>query len=588
MPVAFVPSQARSVGTVGRFRGQPANPQFSEIESFSGGTNGAAVGVNDGILDGGTTGTGTWVYDGAVYADSPMGTRIDVTTSSAFNRLIGIAPGAVSQLYAIASFRLSAIPTVITPLLTVRLGATNVAQITITTTGTIRQRDNLTGVGDTTTTVALNRWYTISWWLSVSAAQQSTRLYDDTSTLVETIAPGAFTGGPVDTVNFGFIGAPGIALTGWFDRVGYSTVDWLPPPAFDAQPHPAPRFSGVTPEPYAAPYWRWLTRPTADPVAAPDTRTRVIIAGSETFTITTPVQIRRPTDTPATDTPPAPRPATATIRDTWPNPTATRVLRSTADPAAPDAPPRLATAQPLTAPADVTARLTRPTADPVAAPDTRPRTLSTAPGATPNTATTITLHSAADPAPTDVPPTVRVTLTGPPPAPGAARASHSTADPAPATDAPTKAVVALAGPPPWPGVTLTLRPTAAPTPFTGTPGRPATAPRTEWTTGGTALMVRPTADPTAAVIAPRRQLVVTGWSAAGNPAPLTLRRTLADAVVAIRADAYGTTRATADAATTTRTRPDAAGTGRNRSDATPNNRPTGDATPTTRQTGGAT
>jgi hypothetical protein len=227
------PGRLRVARFYGR-RGATSTPAWTEIEPFESGTVGSTIPTTGyGILDGGNNGTGTVTVDNAWTAEGGQSMKVDVTTSSAFNRFVNVADGGlhgVPRLWVVGSFRLSAIPTIaFTPLFSLRLGATNLAQVGVTSGGVVRVRNNITGVADTVTVVQPGVGYTVGWFTDALAGTQTLRLFEPGGDLIETVL-GVYTQGLIDNLNWGFIQAPGIAMTGWWDRVGYSTVAEFGPP----------------------------------------------------------------------------------------------------------------------------------------------------------------------------------------------------------------------------------------------------------------------------------------------------------------------------------------------------------------------
>lgn len=208
-----------------------------EIETFESGTAGNAYTVTSGLSDSGASGTGTLNYDTAAAFEGSLGVRLSAASGSTLWRRNLNVGSTLNTLYLVTSFRYDVLPLANTPILASFItGTGNTAQVCLTPTGTLKQRNGTTGTGgtgagDSTTTLSANTWYTIELAVDVVSASIQTRIWDANSTLLETLAAGSYTGGQVDQCVFGMITAAGAVAINWdFDRVGYSSADWVGPP----------------------------------------------------------------------------------------------------------------------------------------------------------------------------------------------------------------------------------------------------------------------------------------------------------------------------------------------------------------------
>lgn len=201
-----------------------------EIEPFTG-TDGATVTNAYGIFDGGGDGTGSWVLENAFTAGvGYQGSKVTVTTSSAFNRIINF-PKLISEVWITLKFSYDTLPSSNIAILQLRSSSTIRAEVQLRNgTGTLRMRNATSVVGSNFTNgCGAGSAYYLSW--HITQANQSLYLYDSTGSLIESQTGQTYDQGTFDNFSFGVVNAPGLATVAHFARPGYNTLDEIPPPS---------------------------------------------------------------------------------------------------------------------------------------------------------------------------------------------------------------------------------------------------------------------------------------------------------------------------------------------------------------------
>jgi hypothetical protein len=210
-----------------------------EVDNFSEGNGQAGSNYlqTSGISDGGALTLGaTWVYDASlVVTGSAMGSRVDVSTGTAnrFATMAGIPQDGIAAAFAVCTFMLQDWPTANnSTILNLRgLGIVQCGLVT-TTTNKLVLRDKTTTRYTSTTTLVAGVIYTAEIAVDAVAQKMYMRLWDQNNVLLEQSGPQTYTlGGFVDTVNIGYITAPGLTTHLLVPYWGYSTLDWVGPPA---------------------------------------------------------------------------------------------------------------------------------------------------------------------------------------------------------------------------------------------------------------------------------------------------------------------------------------------------------------------
>jgi hypothetical protein len=217
---------------------------LKEIENFEAGSNGAAFGLSDGIIDSGTDGggaNGSWIYSNEFPRAGSLGTKLEITVGSSWSRQLNVGPdgalgAARDDCYMQAAVRFSTVtPGVTVPFMQARRSDATVtaqAQIALVDGGIFRIRNPFTGVGDLATPALPNTDYIFQWRVNQRTQTQQVRLYGPGGALLEETAPLTFTGLAYDQFTHGALISPvNVPFTAWFDWIGYRTGDWPTLPA---------------------------------------------------------------------------------------------------------------------------------------------------------------------------------------------------------------------------------------------------------------------------------------------------------------------------------------------------------------------
>ena len=186
-------------GHPGRVGSAPLPVEFAALELFNELAIGSAWTNQTGLADGGSNGTGTWQVAASITPDGQNSSLINCTTSSSFNRTIPIGvmnptanvPGQpAAKICMIFAFQFGTLPTAATtPIASMRgyVGgvATNLAQVRVTSSGTLRTYNNVTLTGtDSTTVVSTGTTYFVVWLVDSIADTQQIRIHNSSGALL--------------------------------------------------------------------------------------------------------------------------------------------------------------------------------------------------------------------------------------------------------------------------------------------------------------------------------------------------------------------------------------------------------------------
>jgi hypothetical protein len=207
-------------------------------ESFEGGSNGVTIttgNVSYGIV------TGTATFDNSTFAAGSLSGKM-VGTGTTTTTLRETLPSNVTSRYLRRYFRLSPIPTggTIITLMRIRLVGTTVGQVVMIAGGLLQLRDANTVVSTSTTSVPVNAWIRLEWFIDGTTTNtQTLRIYTG-NLLNSAVQPsetlsGSYLQGAFNRMEDG-IGTAGYTGTLWVDEAQDQTSTWPGPAAGTNQP----------------------------------------------------------------------------------------------------------------------------------------------------------------------------------------------------------------------------------------------------------------------------------------------------------------------------------------------------------------